>query len=95
MICCQDGQPPLEKSPVDDDFTARYLSDIELAFGLEISLDYGRHLRNEKRVALTWRLIADFILCHVFFGPFVIAYWRGVWDYSLMYSDKIFGVKLI
>ena len=45
------------------------------------------------RLALTWRLVLDFLLGHLCFGPWVVAFWRGAWDAAVFYSEKVFQVQ--
>lgn len=40
------------------------------------------------------RFCLDFLACQAFFGPILIAFWRGTWDYSLLYLDENFEVRL-
>ena len=37
---------------------------------------------------LTWRLMLDFVLGHLCFGPWVIAFWRGTWGMVVFYTEE-------
>ena len=78
---------------MDFSWSQRFLDDFQLQYNVGLTLESERSLLGSPW-SLAWRLIADFILCHAFFGPFLIAYWRGTWDYAIVYSEDIFGVKL-
>ena len=34
------------------------------------------------------RLFVDFWIGQVIIGPALVAFWRGIWDYSLFYLDE-------
>jgi hypothetical protein len=34
------------------------------------------------------RYVVDFLLCNFLIAPFVISFWRGTWDHSLIYLDE-------
>ena len=38
--------------------------------------------------SLIWRLMIDFVLGHICFGPWVIAFWRGTWGMVVFYTEK-------
>ena len=37
---------------------------------------------------LMWRMTLDFVLGHLCFGPWVIAFWRGTWGMVVFYTEK-------
>ena len=64
---------------------------------VEILFEFTAHVTNSDldsmRFALAWRMAVDFVLGHICFGPWVIAFWRGTWDSTLYYSKQLFQVR--
>ena len=53
----------------------------------DLCIDKIRH----NSVSLWTRYCLDFIISHFIIAPAVIAFWRGTWDHSTIYWDKVFG----
>ena len=50
----------------------------------------------KKSNALWTRYILDFFIGHFIIAPAMISFWRGTWDYSLIYLDEgIFNVIIL
>ena len=45
--------------------------------------------------ALSWRMMVDLLLSYICFGTWVIAFWRGLWDGTVFYTEIVFEVKKI
>ena len=76
-------------------FTAEFLSDFEKHFG-SLSEECRSKLLSEgsgARWAISWRYFADFFLGHVLWGPWLVAFWRGTWDYAALKMDEVYGVS--
>lgn len=71
--------------------TQQFLSDYEFQTGDSLSLETKVYL-SERKPKLAWHYFLDVLICHVVYGPAVIAYWRGTWDYALIYLAQIYGV---
>ena len=45
--------------------------------------------------SLLWRyFLLDFAICNFLVAPSVIAFWRGTWDYSIVYLENIEYLKV-
>ena len=53
----------------------------------DLCIDKLRH----NSVSLWTRYCLDFIISHFIIAPAVIAFWRGTWDHSTNYWEKVFG----
>ena len=66
------------------------LNNFQLNFGSlsDLSINKIRH----NSVSLWRKYCFDWIFCHFIIAPAVIAFWRGTWDYSVIYLDQgLFG----
>ena len=53
----------------------------------DLCIDKLRH----NSASLWTRYCLDFIISHFIIAPAVIAFWRGTWDHSTNYWEKVFG----
>ena len=53
----------------------------------DLCIDKIRH----SSVSLWTRYCLDFIISHFIIALAVIAFWRGTWDHSTIYWEKVFG----
>ena len=56
----------------------------DYAFNVRLSEDTKRIVRSNLSSFLG-RYILDFFICNFVIAPAVVSFWRGVWDYSLIY----------
>ena len=57
------------------------------AFNVCLSEDTKRIVRSNLS-SFFGRYILDFFICNFVIAPAVISFWRGVWDYSLIYLEQ-------
>lgn len=79
---------------VKQGLAALLIEDFQLTYG-PVSPRCVAKIKDSGSSSLAWRFVADFFLCHLIFGPAVIAVWRGTWDYYLIGLDDIFGVTTL
>ena len=53
-------------------------------------VEEGTRERIVRRPAVFYSLLfADWFICELLIGPLTVAFWRGTWDYSNVYLDKV------
>ena len=50
-----------------------------------VGVDVGVVLEPDREAVL---VTLDFFVCNFVIAPAVISFWRGVWDYSLIYLEE-------
>ena len=66
------------------------LEDVGAHFGLTSVIPGGTE---SIRFVLLWRMVVDLFLSYICFGTWVIAFWRGIWDGTVFYTEIVFEVK--
>ena len=64
--------------------------DVGAHFGLTSVIPGGTE---SIRFVLLWRMVVDLFLSYICFGTWVIAFWRGIWDGTVFYTEIVFEVK--
>ena len=65
------------------------LENFQSAFNKKISQSFVDNIQLQPS-SLLWRyFLLDYIICNFFIAPAVIAFWRGTWDYSLVWIKGI------
>ena len=64
--------------------TQHIIKDYALNCG-EINIPHEKLSPTRKWI---FRLFLDFTLGQLLVGPALVAFWRGIWDYSLFYLDE-------
>ena len=73
-------------------WTSLFVDDFQKSYG-SLNSDSAERILKKSTLQLAWRFVLDFGLCHVLFGPAIIAYWRGSWDYFFLSVDSYFEAR--
>ena len=85
-------QEPLQKEIFSQKLVNVLLTHFNYTFDIELS-DNNRKLVLSKYWTLLGHYAADFFICNFVISLAVVSFWRGVWDYSIVYFEALLKQK--
>ena len=82
------SQQPLEKETFPERLVNVLLTHFYYTFDIELS-ENNRKLVVSRYWTLLGHYAADFFICNFIISLAVVSFWRGVWDYSIVYFDAL------
>ena len=83
-------KPSPETKSIPERVVDLLLAHFNITFNTELSDKTKSHVKSNY-----WTLFAhyviDFFICNFVIAFAVVSFWRGVWDYSLIYLENLLG----